>query len=53
MMTASQTEDLLTDALAWAEDADTLAKLILDAANGIWYEDDRQVVFLAAQKVEA
>ena len=41
----------------WAEmapeDADNLAKLILDAANGIWFEDDRQVVFLGAQKVLA
>lgn len=38
----------------WAEgspeDADNVAKLILDAANGIWFEDDRQVCVLAVQK---
>jgi Holliday junction resolvase RusA-like endonuclease len=33
------------------EDADNVAKLILDAANGIWWTDDRQVVSLEIQKI--
>ena len=42
----------LTDAgySAAPEDADNIAKLILDAANGIWFEDDRQVAVLRVEK---
>lgn len=38
----------------WADvrqDADNLAKSLLDAANGVIYEDDRQVVELVVHKV--
>ena len=37
----------------WGADVDNLLKLILDALKGVFWEDDRQVVFISAHKLRA